>query len=119
MGAEAHCVVHAGGKSSSGKALLETEELVFRGDFRLVVPFKKVESAKPEKGVLVLVVGGEKVRLELGEKLAAKWAEKIANPKSRAEKLGIKPGLRVSIVGLDDEGFASEVRALTKEVTIG
>jgi len=121
MGNEAECTAHAGGKTSRGKALLETDELIFRGDFRLKLPYKELEGVRAEKGVLVLEHAGKTVRLELGD-AAAKWAEKIANPKGRIDKLGVKPGQRVSIVGLDGVGFAAfvaEVRARTDDVSVG
>ena len=35
MGSELQCTVRTGGKTSKGKALLETSEIIFRGDFRL------------------------------------------------------------------------------------
>ena len=37
--------------------------------------------------------------LELGAKEAARWAHDIANPKTLADKLGVKPGQRVRLVG--------------------
>jgi hypothetical protein len=40
--------------------------------------------------------------LELGEREAARWAHEIANPKSLADKLGVKPGQTVLLVGAFD-----------------
>ena len=41
---------------------------------------------------------------------AAKWAKRITNPPSRLHKLGIKPGMRVLVVGSVEAGFIDEVR---------
>ena len=54
-----------------------------------------------------LVVGD--ARFILGERLAAAWAEAILHPKSRLDKLGVKSGQRVAVVGLDDPAFALEL----------
>ena len=40
MGREARCEVHYGRQTSEGKALLETSEILFRGDFRLKIPMQ-------------------------------------------------------------------------------
>ena len=42
MGSEQLCTVRTGGKTSKGKALLETSEIIFRGDFRLKIPFESI-----------------------------------------------------------------------------
>jgi hypothetical protein len=42
VGAEAVCRVVYGDQVSEGKALLETAELLFRGDFRLKIPFREI-----------------------------------------------------------------------------
>jgi len=46
--------------------------------------------------------------LELGDK-AVVWADKILHPKSRGEKLGLKPGLQVALINLPDSQFRSEL----------
>ena len=40
---------------------------------------------------------------------AARWADKITNPPSRADKLGIKPGLTVLLSGVSDVVFRAEL----------
>jgi hypothetical protein len=117
MGSEALCTARASGKVSKGKAYLETDELIFRGDFRLAIAYKDIRSVRAKGPELLLELAGETVRLELGA-LAAKWAEKIAHPRTRAEKLGLKPGQRVAIVGLDDAAFESEVRKACDDVSL-
>ena len=44
---------------------------------------------------------------ELGDH-AEKWAHKILHPKSTVEKLGIKPGLVISALGMADGNFAKD-----------
>ena len=45
-------------------------------------------------------------------------ARKILHPKSRAEKLGIKPAANVSLLGEFDAAFLTELRAATKEIVM-
>ena len=46
MGNEVTCNVQFGKQQSEGKALLETSEILFRGEFRLKIPFSAIKSAK-------------------------------------------------------------------------
>ena len=39
-------------------------------------------------------------------------------PKSRLDKLGVKPGIWVAVAGLDDAGFLAELRERTDRVTM-
>jgi hypothetical protein len=54
MGNELKCTVRFGKEASEGKALLETSEVLFRGDFRLKIPFASIKSAKAVDGELRL-----------------------------------------------------------------
>ena len=46
MGNEVKCRARFGKQESEGKALLETSEIIFRGDFRLKIPFATIQSIK-------------------------------------------------------------------------
>jgi len=114
MGAEAPCTLRFEGETAVGKALLETEELLFRpgerGGRRLVVPLREIARAEARDGVLRIGWGAASADFVLGA-VAAKWLEKIKNPRSRLDKLGIKAGQRVALVGAVEEGFAAELEA--------
>ncbi len=118
MGNEMKCRVRSGKLESDGKALLETSEIIFRGDFRLKISFALIRSAKVVNGKLQLRTAEGLTVFELGEGTAEKWCEKILHPKSRIEKLGVKAGARVALVGFGkaDEEFLKELGDLTKAV---
>lgn len=121
MGSELRCVARAGGKKGEGKALLETSEILFRGDakeFRLKVAFASVKKVEARAGRLELTTAEGVVVLELGD-AAAKWADKIKNPRSRIDKLGVKAGMRVAVIGVDDPALRGELEARGAEVTWG
>ena len=54
MGNTAKAILHFEGRKYSGEALLETEEVIFRGERRLAVPFAKIRSVDAEGGRLTL-----------------------------------------------------------------
>ncbi|HKO57981.1 MAG TPA: hypothetical protein VJ276_19090 [Thermoanaerobaculia bacterium] len=99
MGSDSLCHISYDGSTHEAKALLETEELIIRGTLRLKVPFREVRDVAADDGVLRLRWPGHELRIHLGPD-ATKWAEKIRNPKSVLDKLGIKAGQRVSVVGV-------------------
>ena len=113
MGRELLCTVRFGGRTASGKALLETNEILFRGDFRLKIPLASLKSVSSRDGELQLRWPEGVAIFELGER-AEKWAHKILHPKSRTEKLGIKPGLAISLIGDFEDGFVGELKSTAK-----
>lgn len=113
MGREILCTVRSGGETAHGKALLETDEIIFRGDLRLKIPLRSLQSISSRDGELHLKWPEGSAIFELGDK-ADKWAYKIRNPKSTAEKLGIKPGLVISAVAIDDDKFLEQLRAAAR-----
>jgi hypothetical protein len=110
MGLEANCAATLDGETSRGKALLETTELLFRGDFRARVPLGEAKGVTVTGETLTLKWHGHTLALELGAD-APRWAEKIKHPPSRLAKLGVKPGLRVALVGdfAFDASFENEL----------
>jgi len=109
MGQEVECRMKLGKRTLSGKAYLETDYLLFRGDERVKVLLKDVRGVSAADGVLRLEYSGGPAELALGQ-AAEKWAAKILQPPSRAAKLGIKPGMKVRLVGEFDEDFREELR---------
>jgi hypothetical protein len=111
--------MRVGKKRSEGRVLLETSEIIFRGESRLKILFSEIKSVEAAKGNLLVRTGDGVVAFEVGEAVAAKWREKILHPKSRIEKLGVKPGARVSVIGEFDSDFLRELRDLKCVVNSG
>ncbi len=110
MGQEKECRMRRGGRALDGKALLETDHLLFRGAERLKIFFRDLTGVAAAGGVLRLDWGGSSVELELGA-AADKWAHKILHPPSRLDKLGMKAGLSVRLQGAFDREFTAELDA--------
>lgn len=117
MGREAVCAARIDGKADQGKALLETTELLFRGEARVRVPFAQIRSVTAARGILKVAFGERELALTLGAQAAA-WEAKIKNPPSRLDKLGVKAGLRVVVVGALEADALAELKART-QVKVG
>lgn len=125
MGAEARCQLRVDGASHEGKALLETDELLFRGDarggergFRLAIPLASIRNVSETDGSLRVTFSDGAATFVLGAQ-AEKWAQRIRSPKSRIDKLDVKAGHVVSVVALDDPAFVAELTARAERVVIG
>jgi len=111
MGAEIKCRVIFGGQTSKGKALLETNEIIFRGDFRLKILLKEIKKLKASKDELrILFPKGEAIFV-LGAQ-TAKWAQQILHPKSVIEKIGVRNGAKAIVIDVDDEEFLEKLRGV-------
>ncbi len=118
MGLEKTCEVVAFGKTVTAKVQLEPSELIVRGVLKLKIPLAEVTRYEAKAGQLRLTRGKETIRLALGAD-AEKWALKIRYPRGRLDKLGIKPGMRVAVLGIDDPDFRDELRGRTDDVAAG
>jgi hypothetical protein len=112
MGQELDCRILYQRSTWSGRAYLETDYILFRGEGRLKIPIKDLKSVTARDGRLHLQFSGGPAVLELGP-AAEKWAHKILHPPTRADKLGIKPGLTVRLAGEFDRGFLDELKDVT------
>jgi hypothetical protein len=109
MGNELRCTVRLRGKKSTGTVLLETNEIVFRGDTRLEIPLSLLTSVSSRDGELHLQWSDGEAVFELGT-YADKWARKILHPKTVVEKLGVKPGLAICSIAMKDADFIENLR---------
>lgn len=108
MGQERECKLRFGGKTHHGRAYLEADYILFRGSERLKIPLQDLTSIAASAGALHLEFPRGPAVLELGD-AADKWAEKILHPPSRLDKLGVKPGAKIQLIGTFDADFVSEV----------
>ena len=109
-----------GRASAAGKARLEETDLVFRGegDLKFKVPLKDLRRVDARAGALYLEWAEGRAVLDLGDQ-AARWAEKIRSPPSLLDKLGVKRGQRVSVVGIEDREFLDQLSARVDDLTRG
>lgn len=115
MGNEVLTRVEIGAETGEAKALLETDELIVRGAVKAKIPFKEMKDVRGEEGVLSLRWNDRDVRIHVGRD-AEKWAEKIRNPKSVLDKLGVKSGQKIAVIGDVDGAFTELLEARGAEV---
>jgi hypothetical protein len=113
MGQERECTMRVGRKSCVGKAYLETDFLLFRGDAGVKIAFADMKNVSAADGWLKVEFAGGPASFELGS-AAAKWADKILRPPSLMDKLGVKSGLKLAAEGKLDSAFVKELGATVK-----
>jgi len=110
MGIEATCRVETEGGAGEARVLLETDEIVVRGPLGTRIPLVTVTGALVDGRRLIVSHEGTRTVLHLGPE-AARWADRILHPRSRLEKLGVKPGMVVSVQGVSDVLLRAELTA--------
>lgn len=119
MGAEIICQGCWNGRDARVKARLETDVLHVRSsDMKLDLVCRDLHSVEAHDGVLLVSNADGTLTLAIGS-AAAKWVEKIVHPPSRADKLGVKPEWRVSLVGHIDRALAVELKPLVARLSVG
>ncbi len=114
MGKEAEVSARFAEGADAGRLQFEPPKLIFRGARRRVFEGEALAGVRAEGADLVLADGS---RFALGAKAAQSWAQAIARPKRRIEKLGVKPGMRAAVLGVDDPALADELAQAGAEVT--
>jgi hypothetical protein len=92
-----------------GRLQYEPPKLIFRGRERRVYEGAALQGVRADGADLALADG---TRFALGEKQAASWADAILNPKGRMDKIGVKPGMRTAVIGVEDETLTAELADL-------
>jgi hypothetical protein len=116
MGSESSCRIEVDGVAVNGKVLLETDELIVRGVTPLKIPFRAILELSASDGALHVQWDDHRARFDLGAQ-AAKWVEKIRNPKSVIDKIGVKPGQAVSILGRIEPEFVNLLKQRVENVS--
>ena len=78
MGREARVRADVGSEAGEVKALLESQELILRGEIRRRFSKAAMTDVAADGDTLRFIFAGETVRLHLGSKVAQAWAKAIA-----------------------------------------
>jgi hypothetical protein len=118
MGQDVHCIATWNDRRSVGTVSLETEELLFRGEFRLRIPFKAITDLAVAGGRLTVKLVEGVAIFDLGRR-AEQWADRIRNPKGVLDKMGIRADSLVSVLGIEDRWFLDDLRMRVDEPRLG
>src|SRR5947209_20598191 len=102
MGYETKCHVRVDDRAGTVReaeaatVLLETDELIVRGEARVRVPRASIERVTSRSGVVTITSPAAVVSLSLGADAAAKWQKKLTEPPQMLiDKLDVKPEFTV------------------------
>ena len=109
MGQEVDGTLMVGGQKVNVRADFGSDRVRLSGGKRGDVPYKQVEVVSTAKGILKLRVDGTPMEFPVGANVD-RLANKIRKPATRLEKMGIKAGVRVAVVGQQDKSFLDEMR---------
>jgi hypothetical protein len=126
MGYETKCRVRVDDRAGTVReaeaatVLLETDELIVRGEARVRVPRASIERITSRDGIVTITSPTAVISLSLGAEAAAKWQKKLAEPpKMLIDKLDVKPGFTVWLHGVTDASLIAQVKARAAKVVTG
>jgi hypothetical protein len=118
VGAEAKSTLRIGRQSFDGIALLEADELRFRGGTRLRIALRDVSGVSATNGTLRVEHANGVASFVLGD-VAESWAEKIRSPRTLSDKLGITRGMQVAVIDVDDQQVLDDLSAKGAQLVVG
>jgi hypothetical protein len=125
MGYETKCRVRVDDRAGTireapATVLLETDELIVRGEARVRIPRSSIERVTARAGVVTITSPAAIVSLSLDEKSAATWRKKLEEPPKRLiDKLDVKPDMKVWLFRVGDEVLATQVAERTRNIVRG
>jgi hypothetical protein len=109
MGQEAKVRARIEGRETEGRLYLESDQLLFRdGDRRPAIAVADVKGARANGGTLALAVGHKQYVFDIGV-AAQRWADRISNPRTLVQKLGVRPDSALAYVGARDAELLAEL----------
>lgn len=125
MGYETKCRVrvddHSGKiRDADATVLLETDELIVRGEARVRIPRASIERVTARAGVVTVTSPTATVSMSLDDKSASVWRKKLEEaPKRLIDKLDVKPDMKVWLFRVADEQLVDQVHERTSQVLRG
>lgn len=108
MGLERTTSVFVGKKGYECVVLLEAHSLICRGGLKRSWPLAELKHAAVRQGRIEFESGGERIAVELGDR-AASWLDRIQNPRSRLQKLGVTATMSVCVLGAAEPDALAEL----------
>jgi hypothetical protein len=113
MGREAKAPVTHNGATAEARVHLDSDMLTIGPPVRARLALSGITAKAGVQG-LTLNAGSERYLIAMSEKEAGAWAKAIANPPTLADKLGIKPGVTLALIGT----LPDEIVALAKGAVV-
>jgi hypothetical protein len=115
MGRETTAKVSWKGQSGEAKILLESTDLILRGEVKAKFARSSITNARADPAGLNLTIYGSDLRVSMSEAEATRWVLAIEKPPpSLAAKLGIGPERPAYVLGkVDDQSLAEALNEAT------
>jgi hypothetical protein len=113
VGRDVTCRARIDGVAVEVRALLETDEVVLRGEHRRRIAFSAMEDVSSADGWLRIVHPDGTLELALGGQADA-WCQRIQHPPSLLDKMGLRRGQKVAVVQVPEDGFVDLVAGCTE-----
>jgi hypothetical protein len=122
VGYETKCrvrvVENGAAREADATVFLETDELVVRGDARVRIKRGEIQRVTRRAGVVTVTGPAAVVTLTLGEPAAERWQTKLGQPpKQLIDKLDVKPGAAVWLIGTHDAALRAQLAQRTEHVS--
>ena len=108
MGRELQCNVQLGKQNGLATAHLDSTGIQLRGSIRGKWQLVQLDDLAVRNDSLVASTPDGALSISLGKIEAEKWLQALKNPKSRAEKLGLKANMRVYVFS-DNSEISEEI----------
>ncbi|MEO7086954.1 MAG: hypothetical protein ABI442_21115 [Gemmatimonadaceae bacterium] len=124
MGYETTCRARVtderGVRDAESKVLLETDELIVRGEARVKIPRASIQKVSTRAGVVTITSPTATVSLNLGADAAVVWKKKLEEPPKRLiDKLDVKSGASIWVIGDIDETLIAQLGERSANVCKG
>ena len=122
MGYETKCRVrvvdNGDAREADGTVLLETDELVVRGEARVRVRRGDIQRVTRRAGSVTITSRRTMITLALGEPAATRWEKKLGEaPKRLIDKLDVKPEAAVLLIGTHDDTLCAQLGERTSQIS--
>jgi hypothetical protein len=122
VGYEVKCrvrVVEKGAaREADGTVLLETDELVVRGEARVRIKRTSIQRVARSAGAVTITAPGTTITLTLDEAAATRWEKKLGEPPKRLiDKLDVKPQAAVLLIGTHDDDLREQLAERTSRLS--
>jgi hypothetical protein len=105
-------------QEADATVLLETDELIVRGDARVRIPRADIQRVSRRAGAVTVTSPRATITLSLGEPAAERWEKKLGEaPKPLVDKLDVKPGATVLFIGTHDDTLRAQIAERTSKVS--
>jgi hypothetical protein len=119
MGREVQCKCKWANETGTVKAMLESDEIIVRGDIKHRVPTAEISRLRVDAEGLHFAVGGDRVTIAMGESEAERWLKKMMTPPpGLREKLGLRDVAKALVIGpVSDAALKEALHGYTTSVS--